>query len=338
MGSARILREYLELDENYPVPFSISHGVDMNHTTSCAMDVNGVEPIHWCYNRMIYERASKVKPTIKFPHPWLLLKSKQRVSSGSGILVVGPPPGKSNDAKLLECLNGLGIHSYDMLIKYRGEADDSQEFWKRNGVNFITAGPADDYFYERLFEILNKYEIVIGCTLSSALFFAASIDRKCELIQNYSYSAYDSPDYASLFDFNAKIPRDFSRLLCAKEYVLASKLACEVLGSEYFLSLAELKSILSKAIESTTRPVFFGHKTNSINQFFILLISTYFDKLSPIQFGWRAVLRKYFMSNLVSKIKTNEIDLWLNGVNAKNLQIEEVDYVRGVTELGSAAD
>jgi hypothetical protein len=60
--------------------------------------------------------------------------------------------------------------------------------------------------------------------------------------------------------------------------------------------------------------------------------------LSPIQFGWRAVLRKYFMSNLVSKIKTNEIDLWLNGVNAKNLQIEEVDYVRGVTELGSAAD
>ena len=82
-GEAEILRNYLELENDFPVPLSISHGVDMNHT-SVAMDVRSIEPIHWSYNEQIHERALLVKPSILLPHPWLMLTLGRQIKSGSG--------------------------------------------------------------------------------------------------------------------------------------------------------------------------------------------------------------------------------------------------------------
>lgn len=337
MGSARILRRYLKLDDDFPVPLSISHGVDMNNASS-AMDVYGLEPVHWCYNRTIQERAVLVKPTINLPHPWLILKSERSIKMGSGVLVVGPPPGKTNDIELFRCLRDLNIHSYDLLLKFRGEVGSSQVFWESNGINVVTAGHPDELFYERLFEVLEKYETVIGCTLSSALFFAASIGRKCELLENYSFLAYDSPDYLKLVDFDAVVAKKFTRLLCLKKHESVSKMACEVLGAEYMLNSGSLKRVFNESLAAIQDPVFFRKPTNRCCRFLILSISVFLGKTGLIELGFLSILKRYFAMSRVALIKVNEIDIWLNGVNDVNLQIKEIPYRSGVTEPGWGVD
>ena len=340
MGSARILRNYLQLESSFPIPLSIAHGVDMNQMSG-AMDVQSAEPIHWSINNLVHERAAKVKPSIKIPHPWLILKSTRLVKSGAGILIIGPPPGKSNDNALLSCLKSLKINSYDLLLKYRGQIDLSKKFWESNGVNVVTAGPTTEFFYDRLFDLLESYEYVIGCTLSSALFFAASIGRKCELIEDYTYSAYESPNYLECVDFTSPVCKKFVNLLKVKNYLAASNMASDVLGSAFFTANNQLKVRLREelisAIDSLEYPVHFKNKTGFIDRNIILFISLWFRKTGLISFGFSGYFRRH-IKNQVSVISINEIDVWINGLNNKNFQIEKIQYKRNVTQLGWAVD
>ena len=340
MGSARILRDYLQLKSSFPIPLSIPHGVDMNHT-SMAMDVQSVEPIHWSINNLVHERAVKVKPSIKIPHPWLILKSTRLAKSGAGVLVIGPPPGKSNDNALLSCLKSLKINSYDLLLKYRGQIDLSKKFWESNGVKVITAGPSDGFFYDRLFDLLENYEHVIGCTLSSALFFAASIGRKCEIIEDYAYSAYETSNYLEFADFTSPVAIKFVNLLKVKNYLAASDMASDILGSAFFTENNELRvglrEELKSAIESLEYPVYFKNKVGFADRNIVLFISLWFGKTGLISSGFSGYFRRYF-KNQVSIININEIDVWINGLNNKNFQIKKIQYEKNVTELGWAVD
>ncbi len=209
MGSARILRHYLELDESFPIPLSLSHGVDLNNWHEAA-DVRSIEPIHWSYNNVIHQRALNVKASLRLPHPWLLLREGRAPARGMGTLVIGPPPGDSNDSALQRCLNMSGIKDYDILEKYRGNVSSSIAFWERNGINVVSAGSTDQLFYERLFSLIDRYEYVISGTLSSALVFAAAIGKKCRVLENYTYSAYDVANYANNV-FKSEIAEKFLR-------------------------------------------------------------------------------------------------------------------------------
>lgn len=336
MGAARILRDYLKVDEDFPIPLSISHGVDMNHCPT-AMDVESVEPIHWSCNNLVHERALKVKPSVKLPHPWLILKASRVVKPGAGVLVIGPPPGKSNDRALLDCLQKLKLGSFHLLLKHRGEIDLSQKFWDSNGITVVTAGPQDDFFYDRLFDLIQNYEIVIGCTLSSALFFAASIDRKCVLVDNYTYSAYDTSDYLEFVDFNSSVAKKFVQLLKSDDCVTASNMALDVLGKDFLIESNELKSELSAAMIALENPVHFGENVSILSREIVLFLSKVFSKTGLIRYGFYDYFKRK-VNNRISLIKVNEIDIWLNGLSEKNFSSQDAKYIKGVTEPGWAVD
>lgn len=336
LGSARILRDYLELDDDFPVPLSIPHGVDMNHCVT-AMDIQSIEPIHWSCNQFVHERAVKVKPAVRLPHPWLMLKANRPLKPGAGVLVIGPPPGVSNDKALLDCLTNIRLSSFDILLKYRGDVDSSRSFWVSNNINVVSAGLPDDFFYDRLFDLLGKYEYVIGCTLSSALFFAASIGKKCKLIEDYTFSAYDGSSYLDQFDLSSSVARGFTRLLREQNYSETADMALDILGGAFLREPHILRAELGCAIDSLREPVYFGGSSSYIGRKMVLGISRLLGKTGLIRYGVWGYLRQKFMRK-ISIIKMNEIDMWVNGVNSRNFQVTEIRYIKNVTEPGWAVD
>jgi hypothetical protein len=336
MGSARILREYIGLEQTFPIPLSISHGVDMGHCMS-AMDVHSAPPIHWSCNQSVHERAQSVKPSLRIPHPWMMLKAGRSVRPGSGTLVIGPPPSKHNDSALLNGLKQAGIDTYDLLIKFRGTVDPSFAFWEGNGVKVVSAGLRDDYFYDRLFDLLECYEYVIGCTLSSALIFAAAIGRKCEVIGGFEYKAYESPNYVSMVNFDSPVVRQFAHLLSLANHKAVSNMALAFLGHDLLGNRTAHKEELISAIEDLKMPVHFSAASWAIERSAVLMISKWLGKTGLIEHGiFHYLLRR--VSRKVSLIKIDELGIWLNGLNEHNFQIEQVGYISDVTEPGWGAD
>jgi hypothetical protein len=335
-GSARILREYLGFDKTFPIPLAISHGVDAGQAYT-AGDISNPEPIHWSYNELIHERALSAKPSIRLPHPWLMLKASNPPKLGNGMLVIGPPPGPSNDAGLLSCLKDMGIESYDLLLKPRGNIEPSRDFWHKNGISVVSGGDADIFFYDRLFRLIENYEFIIGGTLSSALFFAAAIGKKCKIIKNYTCSFYDCADYLEIVDFTSAVTRKFAQLLHSENYGEASTMAEAVLGKAFMAPRLDMTKELISAIEALKEPAYFNPKLSLAERKVVLAISKWTGRTSLLNHG----VLGYFHLRLNSRVKIitlNEIDIWLNGLNEENFHSEEIEYIKGVTEPGWAVN
>ena len=336
LGSATILREYLGLEENFPIPLSISHGVDMNHTVE-AFDVGCIEPIHWSYNHSIYERASTIKPSLILPHPWIILKSKKIIYKGSGKLIIGPPPGRHNDLSLYKCLKKMKLENCHILLKQRGDTKESKKFWEERGFCVVSAGVPDARFYYRLFDIINSYEFIIGCTLSSALFFASSLGKQCSLIDDYTYIAYETSDYLQVVRQSSLIATNFIKLLLSGDHVGATSIANEVLGDSFLSSPDILKKQLILVMENLSSPVYSYKQRYFWIEKFILCVSKLIGKYNLINYDVKIFFGKITNSQFVTLIKTNEIDVFLNGVNKSNFHAERIKYITNVTEPGFSA-
>ena len=337
MGAGKILREYLSLPADSILPLSIAHGVDMNHCAT-AMDAHGVEPLHWSYNETIHRRASAIKKSVLMPHPWLmLLERRPRTPHGSGTLVIGPPPGSSNDRALLKSLAARGVTDFDVLVKQRGQASESPAFWARNGIRTTTAAAQDAGFYERLFSILDTYETIVGCTLSSALFFGASLGKKCLVLTDYFYSAYETPDYLAQTDFTSPTARRFVRLLKQENHGEAGRLAKQVLGADLQGDPSALRASLLQAIGDLCHPIHHQGSNVGLVRRAAELVALRTGKMSLITHGPAHVLLRH-MRNRVCVIRLNEIDMWLHGVSPVNFDVQHVRYVSQATEPGWAVD
>lgn len=337
MGSAAILREYLGLPPGFVVPLSIAHGVDMNHC-STAMDVQSVEPIHWSYNDSIHARASKVKQSVRLPHPWLMLRMmRPRNDHGSGTLVIGPPPGRSNDEALLKCLKSGRWTNFDVLVKRRGQAVDSANYWAQEGVRTRAAGEPDSGFYERLRSILDGYEQVVGCTLSSALFFAAVLGKRCALLTDYRYSAYEVPGYLDHIDFNAPVARQFVEALKREAHSESMALASEILGAGLIASQTSLRTELDAAIRGIRWPLHHHGGGNAIARRIAGAIALHTGRTGLVRHRLKDLLKRR-LRNQVCLVKLNEVDMWLHGMSASNFEVRTVSYVPRLTEPGWAVD
>lgn len=336
MGSSKILRRYLKLADDFPIPMSIAHGVDFQNS-NVPLDVGAIEPIHWSTSYSMYDLAKTIKPTLIVPHPWVILKKANGTTSGRGTLVIGPPPGASNDIALYNSLQRSGIHSYDILLKSRGATGGSRKFWAEKGIQVVTAGSADQGFYERLYVLINGYSNIVGCTVSSALFFAASLGKSCSVLEDYQCSFYDVFDYLKQVKFNSLIGKNFVRALINEENQITFDIAESLLGAQFIGEEAEIKTRLFDSIEKLTYPV---HHTGSRNQ----LVRNATVKIALVT-GKTGLLQNkpldYFckrISSRVSLININEVDIWLNGLNEKNFHAETVAYIRSYTEPGCAVD
>ncbi len=334
MGSARILRNYLQIASDFPIPLSIAHGVDFDQCQE-ALDIRSIEPIHWSCNDSIHAKALTIKPSVRLPHPWLMLKDTRPSQRGYGILVIGPPPSKANDEALLKCLKEIGIDTCDILLKYRGNIDLSKNFWMDNNYGVVSAGDNNDLFYDRLFDIIQKYEYVIGCTLSSALFFASALGKKCKIIENYFFISYEISNYLNFVNFSSEVGKNYTKLLKLNDHSEAENLAMHVLGDTFLKSPKILKEKLNAAIAVVKEPVYYNKTYRFLMKKILLHGSTLTGTSSLISFGFIGAINRKINFN-VSLIKINEIDIWLNDLNNQNYQEKEIKFIKNVTIPGRA--
>src|ERR1039457_4307263 len=94
-GCDEIIISTLRLNKEMSLPITIPHGVDFHHLMT-DLDIHCHEPIYMAFRDDIAERVAKFKAVLKFPHPWLLIISEQKIQKGQGTLFVAPPPSLRN--------------------------------------------------------------------------------------------------------------------------------------------------------------------------------------------------------------------------------------------------
>lgn len=336
IGSAGLLRDWLGRDATFPVPMSLAHGVDMNHLAQ-AMDVSCLEPIHWSYNPSIHERASRIKPSLLIQHPWLMMRERDAPPAGAGALIIGPPPGRANDEALLASLRAAGIQSGDLMLKFRGKVDESWKFWSRNGFNVVTAGALDDGFYRRLYAVIGAHDTIVSGTLSSAVVFAAALGKTCALLSDYFYSVYDTTEYQLTRQVECPFAKSFcDNIVNARKDAYVDD-AQRILGRDIARPPSAIESDIRAAIARLTAPVQYHSSIPGFMMGPILKLSLAMGKGGLVLNGpWRYLALRRAPN--VSRVRINEIDVWMNGWNESNFRYQPVPYVKNVTEPGWAVD
>lgn len=322
-GVSKIINNYLDLPEDTLIPLSLSHGVDMGHCF-CAMDTHQPEPIHWAYNDSIYRRSSKVKKSLKIPHPWSMIVESKKISKGKGSLIIAPPPGELNDNNLWEYLKSKNYGELSILLKLRNvdKSKRSLDFWEKKGIKVVTAGEQDAQFYNRLFNILNDYENVIAPTVSSAVFFASSIGKKVKFISGYSYYSFDVLNYEKFVNLHSKYTRSLISNFLKSSDSERSVLSREILGFNYLNDREVIKAELQKAIKELKTPVY------TENGKLVMLVKLFICRVTKQSAFIRKGTFKVVLNYLIKLIKkdtlvikeTSELDLWVQGCNLNNFK------------------
>lgn len=337
MGSGNILKSYLELDDNLPLPLGISHGVDMNHLHE-VQDISSIEPLHWCYNESIAKRAHGIKQCACLPHPWIMLKELNlRQTSSNELLIIGPPDGKTNNLNLLKSLKKKNINKGDILIKQRGDVDISKNFWINEGYGVVTAGNSNDEFYNRLFSLISKYERVLSCSMSSALIFSAALGKKCSVLEDFSMTTYELSSYSSFINFKGSVAPIMLEMINKGSDADLINFTENLLGIGYLDQPIELKNKLLINFEKIQAPIH-----HHISRPFFLkklyeIIALKLNKPSLTKMKLIDIL-KSFSNPKVSMVTKNEISIYLLGMNDSNFSSSTVKYQDKITEPGRAID
>lgn len=328
LGASKILKNFLSIDQNIIIPASVSHGVDF-YNTYFAQDIDAIEPIHWACR----DDIEKVKPCFIAPHPWTMHLSQTKYqSNGSGDLIIGPPPSLENDQNLLKLLKKYSLLDSEILIKPKGNYLSSIKFWNDNGIKTRSAGSADENFYDRLLGILSNYNNIICPTISSALFFAASIRKHIIVIPEYTYTVYENMNYLQEVDGNSKKSQAIIETILSGNPREISELSQFLLGFDYLDKKDKIKDEVLSLIASLEHP-FQKYENNKI-PYFIREFLTIITRKQKIM---RMDLKDYselFLKGHVGIMTMREFDFRLNGVNKNNFNLERVKFIPGKTEPG----
>lgn len=333
MGADRIFNRFLGLPEDQIVPLSISHGVDFGHMQE-PMDIQGAEPIHWAYNESIYWRSIRSKPTIRAPHPWLMLASYQDPGPSTGTIVVAAPPSPENDEALLPILHETK-GDFTVLVKARGNYKPSMTFWKNHGITAVTAGSEGPSFYHNLYTIISGADRVIGCTMSSALVFAAAIGKPISTFEDYTHHTYmlNFDNY----NFQRGPVRDAVMALIDNSARKATRFAQELLGAPYLDSSETIRNNYLREIAEAKDPVFFRNKHNQIAKYLLAEAGRLTGRVGAVN-NLRAGIRESLRGREVYAVRINEIAAWKTGDLARCANGEHVKYAKGITEAGNAVN
>lgn len=332
-GAAGILNRSFDFDIDQVVPLSISHGVDYGMCFH-SMDIYQPEPLHWAYNNYILQQAKDTKSVIELPHPWWFVVKDYEIEVGSRILLIGAPPGRLNDERLLNIVkNKFDLSQIDILIKSRGECAQSIDFWRKNNVTSRSAGPSDEKFYYRLFEILSNYETIICPLFSSAAIFAAAIGKKIIFLEGYQFKFYDAHNYTNIMNFESINAKKIVSVFLDGHQPEVTKISQSLLGFTDE-SIERLKKRYIEEISKLKIPTF-------QQSFFSPILSEIALKLNKpgiANFSIKNSSKSWRQRKIVSEIEIDEISVWRDGVNRENFNIRNVDYIKGFNEPGSAVN
>jgi hypothetical protein len=318
VGGDKILKRYLGLSSDFVLPLTLSHGLDFGCDQRVA-DVDSCEPIYWSTNEEQHAKAKRYKASILIPHPWILLRNERSLPrQAKGTLFVGPPPGRENDTNALRSLKEENITGCDILIKQRGPISQSCNFWAQNNMATVCAGKLDDEFYERLYKILSGYEVIVGCTLSSALFFAAALGKRVALLRGYKVQFYDTSNWPKVMNFS-DAGRRFALAIMSGNINEYSGIANKILGGDLNLDSEILRNTLLSEIEKIDEPLFHSRKRNKFSSRIINRICLLGGVTGPLNNSIIEVIKKKISrEERILHIKINEIDAWINGISDTN--------------------
>ncbi len=334
-GADVILKDFYQIKAKNIIPFSIAHGIDL-HQTKLPLDVTLIEPIHWAYNEKMYQKSKSIKPSIRLPHPFLLINKTENVKK-LPYLIIAPPPSDANDKNLYAALKSHGYKNYDILVKERGDSSSSYEFWRNHGIRTVTAGHPDKGFYLRLHKLMSSYSCLVGCTMSGALIFGSALGCKIHIIQDYSYLSYETYDYEDVLNPTSETPKDFLRLALADEQENLQKLSRGILGEDFLRNYDDRRKCILQIIENTQDPFFWSVPRSNLAKKIRIFLALLSGKSLFLSSSLKSILRK-FKSQMVVKVKINEINMYLYGKNESNFKIQIVKHKKNINEPGSGAN
>jgi hypothetical protein len=334
-GADKILKDFYDLESDLTIPFSIAHGIDL-HQTTLPLDVRSIEPIHWAYNNKMYLKSKFIKPSIQLPHPFLLIKTNKIIKK-MPFLIIAPPPSETNDENLYMSLKSHGYNNYHILVKERGDSSSSYNFWEEKGIKTVTAGHPDQNFYFNLHQLMSSYDCLVGCTMSGALVFGAALGCKINIIQDFAYLNYETHDYEDVLDSNSETPKNFLELAIGNHQNDLQKISREILGDEFLADYVDRRNSILQIIEATKDPIFWSVQRSALEKSFRVRLATFFKKPFFLSGSVINILKKFLPQSVV-KVRINEIDMYLNGKNKSNFEIEKVKYKKNINEPGSGAN
>lgn len=332
-GAGDILRRHLGVGADYVVPLSLCHGVDFGQSRE-PCDVHGVEPIYWACHADMHDRAKRIKPSVAIPHPFLLaaeagLKTEQ-------LLVIGPPPGQDNDRRLLSALRAEGIAGGSILVKKRFGWQGSNAFWSENGFVPLTLGDPATYTYADMARFFGRFREVVGCTVSSAVVFAAAIGADVHLLRNYHFTAYELLSAEHILDTGTDMARQFILTLVGGDQEAKVRASRSFLGAELDATPREMRAAIEEAIATLQMPVYFQERLPRLAAWLLQEAALRLDRPGLIATPLRDRLR--YGRPRVGVMRMNEVDFWINGKNGANYSITRMPFVPGVTVPGNPPD
>jgi hypothetical protein len=335
-GADYIFRCYLSFPGNWPVPFSIAHGVDSGQFYE-PFDVKNIEPIHWCTNEIVYEKAIRYKPSVLMPHPWVIVYSLLGSNAGTpssgkvSRLIVLPPPGSVNDMAVVDWMERHGLEGDVLLVKPRGSYSASIEFFRAQGFSVECIASTDKSFYFSLFSLLQGCSSVLGLTASSFLFFSASMGVPTSVADDFFYSAYDVLGSQDIQDYTYPLLREFILSCLNNNHAKSKKIASEVLGENHFIEDLEKRRLpIIKSCNSVEIPYFLNcslprYLPRALNE--ALALAT--GKQGLLANGLRTSIERFFRQKIGKTkcilFRMNEIDCILNGRSDANFSFSRVD-------------
>jgi hypothetical protein len=336
MGADKILKEYFDLEDDSFVYSSVAHGVDMNHL-HMPLDLVSVEPVHWCHSQEIFLRASKLKPSFKAPHPFLISSKGVTIEPTQNILVIGPPASMENDRRLLKLLIKNNVTKGSILLKYRGDMTDSIEFWREHGFFVETAGSPDKDFYTRLISIFGKYKNIYSGNLSSALFFASSLGCNIEILEEYFYKSYEMPNYLALFDKESLGYRPYVEALRSRDQDRIRSLSLSILGADFFQIRDEQREFFLQIGHELTSNFFFKENISRFSKNFRIFLAFLLKKQVFLTKSLSEIFQSRFNAE-VSLCECNDFGFW-GGIDEDSyMNITHIHYDDKNNEPGRGAE
>lgn len=331
-----VLRRYLGVGADYPIPLTISHGVDFGFST-VGYDVFAVEPIYWATNPRSYELAARVKPAIKIPHPFLLASLDRDLPAGEGTLVVGPPPGPVNDAKLADLLTGYDPATTTILVKPHPNFDKSAAFWAERGYRTVCVADEGPPTYDRMVSLFSRYAEFVGCTVSSAIFFGAALGKRVTLMRGFRYAAYESTQVHSVMDYRSKEAGAAVKALVAGSVEESTQIARQLLGSGFVRDPDAIRAEIDQAVRDLKWPLHSRTRHPPPIRRLLQNLALKMNRPSLLNRSYSEIVMARFNRDVLI-VDLDEVSLWLDGANEGNLGFSKTRYVPGVREPGAAID
>lgn len=293
-GSDRIVKNYLGIPADLPLPLTFQHGVPTG-TDPIPVDIHKAEPLFVATTEQLAQEASPIKAVLRFPHPWLLLPDTGAADAiAQGTLFIGPPSGPQNNQNFLEAISKLSLPSpWTIMVKSRASKPEDHQWWAERGFRVCSAGPPDTAdFYVRQHSALAQHECVAVPYMSTIAVFAAAMGKPVIAVTGVNVQWVESP--AGLPVQSEAARRTWSKLL-SDDRDIARQEALRLLGAPFLAGSDDLRSRLEAAVTAVEQPVYVhGVSNKTVARLMTGLMRRGFpiEKFRPTPFHtiWRKLL------------------------------------------------